>query len=63
MARPTKMSVQKRLRERKKSEAAELKRAAKRSADGAEKPAGGQVAEREDLEGYGVIPTSSSGTR
>ena len=55
MARPTKMSVQKRLRERKKSERAELKRAQRESQN--EKPAGGQVAEREDLEGYGVVPT------
>jgi hypothetical protein len=60
MARPTKMSVQKRQRERKKTEAAELKRS-KRSPGGAEKPAGGQVAERSDLEGYGVIPTFSEG--
>jgi hypothetical protein len=55
MARPTKMSVQKRARERKKSEAAELKRE-QRGQGGAEKPAGGQVADRSDLEGYGVIP-------
>ena len=60
MARPTKMSVQKRARERKKSEAAELKRSAQR--DSTDKPAGGQVAERADLEGYGVIPTAP-GTR
>ena len=60
MARPTKMSVQKRQRERKKSEEAELKRAARRARDGTEKPAGGQVAERADLEGYGVIPSSGA---
>ena len=54
MARPTKMSVQKRLREQKKSERAESKRA-QRESQGA-KPAGGQVAERQDLEGYGVVP-------
>jgi hypothetical protein len=59
MARPTKMSVQKRLREQKKADAAERKRAAKRGGDGAEKAAGGQVAERSDLESYGVIPTFS----
>jgi hypothetical protein len=53
------MSVQKRQRERKKAEQAEQKRAARRRSDGAEKPAGGQVAERSDLEGYGVIPTFS----
>ena len=55
MARPTKMSVQKRLREQKKSEKAETKRAQRGTQ--AEKPAGGKVAEREDLEGYGVVPT------
>jgi hypothetical protein len=53
------MSVQKRMRERKKAEQAEQKRAARRRPDGAERPAGGQVAERSDLEGYGVIPTFS----
>jgi hypothetical protein len=51
------MSVQKRQRERKKAEQAELKRATRRRSDGAERPAGGQVAERSDLEGYGVLPT------
>ena len=54
MARPTKMSLQKRLREQKKSEKAEAKRA-QRGAQ-SEKAAGGKVAEREDLEGYGVVP-------
>jgi hypothetical protein len=53
------MSVQKRLRERKKAEAAELKRLTRHRPDGEEKPAGGQVAKRADLEGYGVIPTFS----
>jgi hypothetical protein len=53
------MSVQKRLRERKKAEQAEQKRAARRRSGDVEKPAGGQVAERSDLEGYGVIPTFS----
>ena len=57
MARSNRMSVQKRLRERTKAEAAELKRVTSRRSDGAEKPPGGQVAERADLEGYGVIPT------
>jgi hypothetical protein len=52
------MSVQKRQREQKKSERAESKRAAQRGSR-EEKPAGGQVAEREDLEGYGVVPTFS----
>jgi hypothetical protein len=60
MARSNRMSVQKRLRERKKAEAAELKRMSRRRPEGEEKPAGGQVAERADLEGYGVIPTFSS---
>ena len=59
MARSNRMSVQKRLRERKKAEAAELKRVTARRPD-AERPAGGQVAERADLEGYGVIPTFSA---
>jgi len=54
------MSVQKRLRERKKAEQAELKRAARRRSKGAaDRPAGGQVAERADLEGYGALPTFS----
>ena len=56
MARSSRMSVQKRQRERKKAEQAELKRTARKNDD---RPAGGQVAERADLEGYGVIPTFS----
>jgi hypothetical protein len=60
MARSKQMSVQKRQRERKKAEQAELKRAAaKRRSQSDERPAGGQVADRADLEGYGVIPTFS----
>jgi hypothetical protein len=60
MARSKQMSVQKRQRERKKAEQAELKRAAaKRRAQSDERSAGGQVADRADLEGYGVIPTFS----
>jgi hypothetical protein len=59
MARPSKMSVQKRLRERKKAEAAELKREARRRPDAVEKPVGPQVAEAADLEGYGVGPAAS----
>jgi hypothetical protein len=47
------MSVQKRQRERKKAEQAELKRAARRNE---ERPPGGQVADRDELEGYGVLP-------
>ena len=59
MARSNRMSVQKRLRERKKAEQAELKRVTRRNTESADKPAGGQVAERSDLEGYGVIATFS----
>jgi hypothetical protein len=56
MARSKRMSVQKRLRERKKAEKAELKRATtqRRSAE-AERPAGVQVAARSDLEAYGLV--------
>lgn len=59
MARSKQMSVQKRQRERKKAEQAELKRAAAKRRQGDERPSGGQVADRADLEGYGVIPTFS----
>jgi hypothetical protein len=52
------MSVQKRLRERKKAEKAELKRVTQRR-PAEERPAGTQVAVRADLEAYGVIPTFS----
>jgi hypothetical protein len=58
MARSKRMSVQKRLRERKKAEKAELKRLEQRRS-GDERPAGDQVAVRADLEAYGVIPTFS----
>jgi hypothetical protein len=50
------MSVQKRLRERKKAEKAELKRITQRRPS-EERPAGAQVAVRADLEAYGVIPS------
>ncbi|MDJ0786906.1 MAG: hypothetical protein QNK05_08845 [Myxococcota bacterium] len=57
MARVNRMSVQKRLRERKKAEKAELKRAQR-----LEKPfddmgggGGNEVATRDDLAGYGLI--------
>jgi hypothetical protein len=54
------MSVQKRLRERKKAEKAELKRAtSQRRSTEAERPAGAQVAARADLEAYGVVQTFS----
>ena len=60
MARSRQMSVQKRQRERKKAEQAELKRAAaKRRSQDEQRPTGGQVAGRAELEGYGVIPTFS----
>jgi hypothetical protein len=52
------MSVQKRLRERRKAEQAELKRVTRRRAADEKRPAGGQVAERGDLEGYGVVLAS-----
>jgi hypothetical protein len=48
------MSVQKRARERKKAEQAELKRATRRRADTEEVPRGGHVADRADLDSYGV---------
>ena len=60
MARSKRMSVQKRLRERKKAEKAELKRAtAQRRSGEAERPAGAQVAAHADLEAYGVAATFS----
>lgn len=56
MARSNRMSVQKRLREKKKAEAAAMKREERARKDPAESGGGGGgVAERDDLEGYGVI--------
>ncbi|MCP5057308.1 MAG: hypothetical protein GY937_11360 [bacterium] len=59
MARSKRMSVQKRLREKKKAEAAALKRemrAQQRSAPPVEDDTPrSEVADREALEGYGVI--------
>jgi hypothetical protein len=55
MARSSKMSAQKRLRERQKAEKAEAKREARRTAQSEREP-GARVAQREDLEGYGVVP-------
>jgi len=49
------MSVNKRLRERKKAEKAELKREQRKLAGSAEREPGTQVAAPEDLEGYGVV--------
>lgn len=59
MARSSKMSVQKRMREQKKAEQAALKRAARRAADTEEVSRGGQVADRADLDSYGVLPATS----
>ena len=56
MARSNRMSVQKRLRERKKAEQAELKRVTSRRSGGAPADAD-RVAKRSDLEAYGVLPT------
>ena len=58
MARSSRMSVQKRLRERKKAEKAELKRISQRRAAGEERPGGAQVAEYSDLEAYGLVRTA-----
>jgi hypothetical protein len=60
MGRSSQMSVQKRQRERKKAEQAELKREQKRRNAEDERPAGGHVADRSELEGYGVVPTFAS---
>jgi hypothetical protein len=55
------MSVQKRQRERKKAEKAELKRETRRQSVGsAEREPGTQVAGRDDLEGYGVVVAPGS---
>jgi len=57
------MSVQKRLRERKKAEKAELKRETRRQSgqpDSAEREPGAQVADHDALEGYGVVVAPSS---
>ena len=55
MARSKGLSAQKRLRERKKAEKAELKRETRRLATQNGREPGAQVAAREDLEGYGVV--------
>ena len=54
------MSVQKRARERKKAEQAELKRATRRRSDTEEVSRGGQVADRADLDSYGIHPASDA---
>ncbi len=55
MARRNRMSVQKRLRERKKAEKAELKRELRRSGEPDRETGGSEVASRDDLEGYGLV--------
>jgi hypothetical protein len=59
MARVNRMSVQKRLRERKKAEKAELKREMRLRKDPDEpeevRETGDQVATRDDLAGYGLV--------
>ena len=54
MARRNRMSVQKRLRERKKAEKADFKRE-QRAERKAEKGGPTEVASQEDLEGYGMV--------
>ncbi|HTO08127.1 MAG TPA: hypothetical protein VMR86_13845 [Myxococcota bacterium] len=46
------------MREQKKAERAELKRATRQSPD-SEVPKGGQVADRADLDSYGVLPPAA----
>jgi len=58
MARVNRMSVQKRLRERKKAEKAELKREMRERRDEAPPPESAptsDVASRDDLESYGLV--------
>ena len=55
MARSKRMSVQKRLRERKKAEAASQKWAERSARDEESSGEGGTVATRDDLEGYGLV--------
>ena len=61
MARSKRMSVQKRLREKKKAEEAAIKREmrAQRKGEPEEGEPGNTVANREDLEGYGVYTPES----
>jgi hypothetical protein len=61
MARSKGLSAQKRLRERKKAEKAELKRETRRVAAQNGREPGAQVADREALEGYGVVERSGRG--
>jgi hypothetical protein len=52
------MSAQKRLRERQRAEKADLKREARRIAAQTGRESGSRVAEREDLESYGVVASA-----
>ena len=60
MARSKRMSVQKRLRERKKAEKAEFKRMTHLQAEPVERSVGSQVAGRTDLEAYGLIAAEAA---
>jgi hypothetical protein len=55
MARASKMSVQKNLRERKKTEKAALKREQRKRDDKAPGDEANRVADWKDLEGYGMV--------
>jgi len=55
MARASKMSVQKGLRERKKSEKAALKREQRKRTDRTPADDASRVADWKDLEGYGLV--------
>jgi hypothetical protein len=63
MGRSNGLSAQKRLRERKRAEKAELKRETRRVSKQTER--GREVANRDDLEGYGVAvdPADDGGER
>ena len=55
MARRSRMSVQKRQRERKKAEKAAMKREERATRGEEEDTGGGTVATRDDLAGYGLV--------
>jgi len=55
MARRSKMSVQKRLRERKKAEKAAIKRDERSQREPSAESSEDQVATQADLEGYGLV--------
>lgn len=58
MARKSKMSVMKRQRERKKAEKAAAKREQRLQRESPEEGSGAQVADRDDLAGYGLVDDS-----